>query len=114
MFVKLFLSFGEAKTWMSKINQIQNRLLELDGGAFQKFADAYLYKKGYERINSLGSIAGADKVRRGTPDTFVPLSNGNYVFAEHTTQQDKVYEKLRGDLQKCFDEAKAGGPHREN
>jgi hypothetical protein len=39
---------------MSKINQIQKRLLELDGGAFQKLADAYLHKKGYERINPLG------------------------------------------------------------
>jgi hypothetical protein len=93
---------------MSKINQIQNKLRELSGGAFQKLADAYLHKKGYEQVNSLGSVIGADKVRQGTPDTLVPLSNGKYVFAEYTTQQDRIYEKLKSDLDKCFDEAKTG------
>ena len=91
---------------MSKINQIQNKLKELSGGAFQKLADAYLHKKGYEQINSLGSVIGADKVRKGTPDTLMPLPNGKYVFAEYTTQQDGIYEKLKKDLDKCFDEAK--------
>lgn len=91
---------------MSKINQIQNKLKELSGGAFQKLADAYLHKKGYEQINSLGSVIGADKVRKGTPDTLIPLPNGKYVFAEYTTQQDGIYEKLKKDLDKCFDEAK--------
>jgi hypothetical protein len=95
---------------MSKINQIQNRLWELDGGRFQKFADAYLHKKGYERINSLGSVIGSDKLRQGTPDTLVPLSNGKYVFAEHTTQEEGVYKKLKSDLSKCFDEEKTGIP----
>ena len=93
---------------MSKINQIQNKLKELSGGAFQKLADAYLHKKGYEQINSLGSVIGADKVRKGTPDTLVPLPNGKYVFAEYTTQEGGIYEKLKKDLDKCFDEAKTG------
>ena len=93
---------------MSKINQIQSKLLELDGGKFQKLADAYLHKKGYEQINPLGSVIGADKTRKGTPDTFIPLPNGKYVFAEYTTQQEGVFEKLKGDLKKCFDEAKIG------
>ena len=93
---------------MSKINQIEKRLLEIDGGTFQKLADAYLHKKDYEQINPIGSVVGADKTRKGTPDTFIPLPNGKYVFAEYTTQQEKVFEKLQGDLEKCFDEAKTG------
>jgi len=95
---------------MSKINQIENRLREMDGGAFQKLCDAYLHKKGYEQINSLGSVVGSNKVRRGTPDTFVPLPNGKYVFAEYTTQQEGLYDKLGGDLNKCLDESKSGIP----
>jgi hypothetical protein len=95
---------------VSKINQIQNRIRELDGGTFQKLADAYLYKKGYERINPLGSVMGADKVKKGTPDTLIALPNGKYVFAEHTTQKDNVYEKLTSDLKKCIDELKTGVP----
>ncbi len=95
---------------MSKINQIQSKLGELSEGAFQKLADAYLHRKGYEHINSLGSVIGADKTRGGTPDTFVPLPNGKYMFAEHTTQQTGVFNKFQGDLQKCFDDAKTGIP----
>jgi hypothetical protein len=91
---------------MSKINQIQKALLELDGGAFQKLADNYLHKKGYEHINSLGSVIGSDKVRKGTPDTWVTLPSGKYIFAEYTTQKEEVFEKIKNDLEKCFDESK--------
>jgi hypothetical protein len=95
---------------MSKLNQIQSKLRELDGGAFQKLAEAYLYKEGYTRINSVGSVIGANKVRTGTPDTFVTLPNGKYVFAEHTTQQSGVYKKFKADIDKCFDVTKTGIP----
>jgi len=93
---------------MSKINHIESKLSELDGGKFQKLADAYLYKKGYKQINPIGSVVGADKSKKGTPDTFIPLPHGKYVFAEYTTQQEGVFEKLKGDLEKCFNEAKTG------
>jgi hypothetical protein len=99
---------------VSKINQIQNRIRELEGGVFQKLADAYLHKKGYERINPLGSVVGSNKVRKGTPDTLITLPNGKYVFAEHTTAPgDKIYGKLKSDLRKCLDEAKTGVPVRK-
>ncbi|WP_448268952.1 nSTAND3 domain-containing NTPase [Nostoc sp. DSM 114159] len=93
---------------MSKINQIQNELREQSGEKFQKIADAYLHKKGYEQINPLGSVIGADKVRTGTPDTLVVLPNGKYVFAEYTTEKKGVAQKFKKDLDKCFDEVKTG------
>ncbi|NPV71478.1 MAG: AAA family ATPase [Firmicutes bacterium] len=93
---------------MSKVNQIQNGLKGLGDAAFQKLADAYLYKKGYGLVNPLGAVAGADKTRDGTPDTYVPLPNGKYVFAEYTTQQSQLFPKLLNDLRKCFDEARTG------
>lgn len=93
---------------MSKINQIEIALRQLDGGTFQKLADAYLHKKGYTAINPLGSVIGADKVRKGTPDTFTRLPNGRYIFAEYTTQQDHVYKKIDDDLDKCFNEIITG------
>ena len=95
---------------MTKINQIQNALRELDGGSFQKLADAYLHKKGYDRINPLGSVIGTDKTRKGTPDTFISLPNGKYVFVEYTTQQSEICEKFKKDLVKCFDKAKTSIP----
>jgi hypothetical protein len=94
---------------MAKINQIQKKLLELDGGAFQKLADSYLLKKGYRQINPLGSVIGSNKVRKGTPDTLIPLSNGKYIFAEYsTTQETDIFGKFMGDLNKCFDANKTG------
>jgi len=95
---------------MSKINQIQNKIRELEGGAFQKLADAYIYKKGYTHINSIGSVIGSSKVRKGTPDTLVSILNGKFVFAEYTTQKDDVYGKINSDLDKCLSEDKTGVP----
>ena len=79
---------------MSKINQIQNKILELDGGAFQKLADSYLYKKGYQHINPIGAVIGANKVRPGTPDSLVTLPSGKYVFCEHTSCKKIYLESL--------------------
>lgn len=94
---------------MAKINQIQNELKELDGGAFQKLADSYLLRKGYPQINPIGSVAGVNKVRKGTPDTLIPTSDGKYVFAEYTTiANNQVYSKFSEDIAKCLDEDKTG------
>jgi len=95
---------------MTKLTRIEKALLELSQGSFQKLADAYLYKKGYTQINPLGSVIGSNKTRKGTPDTYITLPNGKYVFAEYTTQQSGVCEKFKKDLKKCFDETKNGVP----
>ena len=93
---------------MSKVNQIQQALLEIDGCAFQKLADAYLAEKGFGRITSIGSVIAANKVKPGTPDTFIVSHEGNCVFAEHTTQQLGLLDKIKSALDKCFDETKTG------
>ncbi|WP_018885488.1 nSTAND3 domain-containing NTPase [Paenibacillus massiliensis] len=94
---------------MSKINQIQDRIHELSGDVFQKVADAYLHRKGYSNLNPLGSVIGADKVRKGTPDSLCTLPNGKYAFFEYTTHKSKeLYKKIIEDLEKCFDEGKTG------
>lgn len=94
---------------MAKINQIQNALKDLDGGAFQKLADSYLLRKGYPQINPIGSVAGCNKVRKGTPDTLITTNDGKYVFGEYTTiSSDKVFSKFSDDIAKCLDENKTG------
>lgn len=95
---------------MSKVNQIQDALDQLGGGEFQKLADAYLVEKGFGRVNSIGSVVAANKVKAGTPDTLIPTPEGNYIFAEYTTQQSGLLEKMKDDLDKCFDEVKTGVP----
>ena len=94
---------------MAKINQIQNALMELDGGAFQKLADSYLLRKGYPQINPIGSVAGSNKVRKGTPDTLIQTTDGKYIFGEYTTiSANQVYSKFYDDIAKCLDENKTG------
>ena len=96
---------------MSKINQIEKALKEIDGGEFQKLADSYIHKKGYNNINPIGSVIGANKVRKGTPDTYIRQENGKLIFAEFTTEnQEKIASKLKGDLRKCLNETKTDIP----
>ena len=95
---------------MSKLNQIQFELKAIDQAKFQRLCDIYLHKQGYDHINPIGLVIGADKVRPGTPDSLVALPNGNYVFVEYTTQQERVYKKFQDDLVKCFNEKKTGVP----
>lgn len=95
---------------MSKLNQIQSELKAIDQAKFQRLSDLYLHKRGYDCINPIGLVIGMDKVRKGTPDSLTALPNGKFVFVESTTQQERVYEKFREDLSKCFDEQKTGIP----
>lgn len=95
---------------MSKLTQIEKALHSIDPAGFQRLCDSYLYKRGYEQINTLGLVIGAEKVAKGTPDTFTTRPDGNYDFAEYSTQQDGLAKKFVGDLASCFDEKKAGIP----
>jgi len=95
---------------MSKLNQIQNELKNINEARFQELCDSYLYLLGYEGIRPIGSAVGKEKTVKGTPDTVVVLPNGRYLFVQHTTQQTRLFEKLSGDLDECFDESKTGVP----
>jgi hypothetical protein len=95
---------------LSKLTQIEKALLEVDPAGFQRLCDSYLVSRGYDRINPIGLVIGADKVAKGTPDTLITRPDGKYVFAEYSTQQDGLAEKFMRDLTKCFDEGKTGIP----
>ena len=91
---------------MSKINQIQNKLMELESGKFQKLADSYLIKKGYRMISATGSVAGSNKTKQGTPDALFKNSNNKYVLAEYTTQRENIFHKFNEDIDKCLNKSK--------
>lgn len=95
---------------MSKLTQIERALLEIDPAGFQRLCDSYLVSRGYDRINPIGLVIGADKVATGTPDTLITRPDGKYIFAEYSTQQDGLAGKFMRDLAKCFDEGKTGIP----
>jgi hypothetical protein len=95
---------------MSKLTQIERALLEIDPAGFQRLCDSYLVSRGYDRLNPIGLVIGADKVAKGTPDTLITRPDGKYIFAEYSTQQGGLAGKFMRDLAKCFDEGKTGIP----
>lgn len=91
---------------MSKINEIQQRLSEIDGTRFHRLVDTYLNKKYQYNIHSTGTKMGEDKPRKGTPDTLIKLENGQYIFVEYTTRKTDIRKKLLDDIKKCLDPEK--------
>lgn len=93
---------------MVSLNQIKSKLLEMEGGEFQRLCDDWLHRKGYENINPIGMMTTTNRVVKGTPDCLVIQPNGKYVFSEYTVQQNRLAQKLEDDISKCFDEIKTG------
>lgn len=92
---------------MAMLEVIKQKIAALSAGKYQNLCDAYLNEKGYSNIVSLGSKPGTEKVTKGTPDTYCFLdSDKKYIFIEYTTQQNNLYDKIMGDLTKCFNDAK--------
>lgn len=95
---------------MSKLNEIESELKKIGQGKLQKLGDTYFYHCGYEKITSWGSVEGQDKTRPGIPDSYIELSNGNYIFIEYTAQKSKIFEKFKVDLEKDLNQNKVGIP----
>ena len=84
---------------MSYINQVQNKILELEGGAFQKLFDEYLYKRfGFNNIQTLGVQLGTNKSKKGVPDSYVQTENGKYILINYGTIQKNYVKKMIADV----------------
>ena len=94
---------------MSKITDIENAIIQLGAGEFQKFCDTFLSKMNkYGAILGLGMKSGTLKTTKGNPDTYFVRENGKYVFVAYTTQKDSIFEKIKKDIEKCLDPNKTG------
>ncbi|MED3386129.1 hypothetical protein [Bacillus subtilis] len=91
---------------MSKINEIQNKINELNGGEFQKMMDIYFSKTIDGEVYSIGSVIGNNNTKTGTPDTLIRTPENKYIFIEYTVQKGNIYKKFEDDLDKCLDETK--------
>lgn len=86
---------------MSRLNLIQERLKQLDGGAFQKLAEAYIYRKLHlKSITVLGSQPGTDKPTKGIPDAH-SLADDEAILIPFTTAQCESFRKLKRDIEEC-------------
>ncbi|MEP1095968.1 MAG: hypothetical protein ABJG78_12705 [Cyclobacteriaceae bacterium] len=98
---------------MSRIQSIADRLLQVNGAVFQELCDAFLVVRSdnYRSFVRSGSVSNKQKTKQGTPDSFMLLPNGNYLYLEATTyERKKILGKLLEDVEKCFDENKTGVP----
>ena len=93
---------------MSKTNLVQNEIRQLEGGAFQKMFDEYLYKKyKFTNIQTLGVQAGTNKSTKGVPDTYVITENNQYILINYgTVNGGNAAKKIEQDILDCFDTAK--------
>lgn len=106
--IKLSFNPIQGGILMTKLNQIQRQILMMNAANFQKMVDSYLVATGYRNITSLGSVAGSESTRKGTPDAYFVLNNGKYVFVEYTVQKEGLYKKMLSDLGKCLNETITG------
>lgn len=87
---------------MSRQNLIERELEQLEGGAFQKLAEAYVYRKlGLKSITTLGSQPGTNKTVKGTPDAH-SITDRDVILVPFTTAQCDSYKKLKKDIQSCI------------
>ena len=92
---------------MSIINTIENAIISLDGGKYQKLMDAYLMKKyQFKNIHPLGVQTGTDKPTKGTPDSYVECDDGKYILIMYGSVEAASYKKLESDILSCFDTKK--------
>ncbi len=97
---------------MSRLSEIEARLVRINQATFQELCDNYLSRRHieYKAFSRRGSQTGKEKTIAGTPDSFFLLEDGTYLFIETTTQQTDLKGKFKGDLLSCVDESKTGVP----
>lgn len=100
---------------MSKLHEIEKKLISINDAVFQNVCDAYLYftEREYPDLHRTGSQKGKQKTVKGTPDTFFKLTNGRYVLVEYTTKEKKdnksaFITKIKEDIDKCLNEKLTG------
>lgn len=94
---------------MALLTDIKYKIDKLDGGTFQALCDAYLSKKGYKNIVTLGMKSGTHKTTRGTPDTYFSDKDGKYVLVMYTAQiTGDVFSKIRTDILDAMSKEKTG------
>lgn len=95
---------------MSRLQSIENALSAINQAAFQNLCDSFLAlrNRNYSVFSRTGSQSGKQKTVKGTPDTFLLLPNGKYIFVEYSTNITAGLTKLEGDIKKCMDTKKTG------
>jgi hypothetical protein len=97
---------------MSRLQAIENSLSAINQAAFQNLCDSFLAVRNsnYSAFSRTGSQSGKQKTIKGTPDTFLLLPNGKYIFVEYSTNITAGLSKLEDDIKKCINTTKTSIP----
>jgi negative regulator of replication initiation len=97
---------------MSRLQSIEKALYSINQAAFQELCDSFLAirNSNYSAFSRTGSQSGKQKTVKGTPDTFLLLPNGKYIFVEYSTNITAGLSKLEDDVKKCIDSKKTRIP----
>ncbi len=97
---------------MIRLQAIEKALSSINQAAFQELCDSFLALRNnnYSAFSRTGSQSGKQKTVKGSPDTFLLLPNGKYIFVEYSTNISAGLSKLEDDIKKCIDPNKTGIP----
>lgn len=94
---------------MSKFLKVQQGILGLGPGEYQRFcADYIIKKKGYKNMHDIGSKEGTNKTTIGIPDSYNINENGTYSLLMYGTVGKKSISKLESDIKDAYSESKTG------
>jgi len=95
---------------MGRLQSIEDALSSINPATFQELCDNFLALRNsnYSAFSRTGSQSGKQKTVKGTPDTFLLLPNGKYIFVEYSTNISDRSTKLKADIKKCIDTKKTG------
>ena len=80
---------------MSKIIEIESALNQISGDIFQEFCNHFLYYKlNPNSIVPYGSVVSKEKSRKGIPDSYSTLEDGQLVFSAFTTKENLENHQL--------------------
>lgn len=92
------------------INTIEQRLLTLEGGTFQKLC-VELFKKKHPDylVQANGGSLGSNKTTKGHPDFWLKKNDSpSFILVECTTESKNLKKKIKSDVEACIDENKTG------
>lgn len=92
------------------INIVEQKLLTLEGGRFQKLCAA-LFSKKYPNctIQKYGGSPGSDKTTKGHPDILLKKTDRcKFILIECTTKAGNLNDKIKSDIEACIDATKTG------
>lgn len=90
-----------------RLQRIEDKLKQINSAKFQNLCDTYLTlrEREFSSIERTGSQFGKEKTTKGTPDSFIRLSDNKLAYVEHTTQTSSLPKKIIADINKCLDKS---------